>query len=518
MAKRINAKLILELLDRGMSAREIQRTRGISQQSIRRVREAAKDLGVSWDSVAKKDEQEVYDLLFPAQAQARSAIGEVDYDYVHSELQKTGVTQKLLWEEYRDNAAKDGLAYISYTSFCRGYKKYVRARNVTNHLEHKPGQVMEVDWSGSTMNLVDPFTKKTTKAYLFVATLPYSQYSYVEATLDMKQNTWLMCHVHAYDFFGGVALRCVCDNLKCGVISHPREGEIVLNEAYEALGRHYMCAIMPTGVKKPKQKPSVEGTVGKIATAIIAKLRNREFRTLYELNEAISEKVAEFNAAPFQKRDGNRKAVFDEVESAFLSPLPTAPFEICEWVYGRVVNLDFHVVFEKNRYSVPHCHVGSKADLRITATTVEIYVGSKRVASHLRLPSFIQYRYQTDPSHMPPEFVKAAWDERRILSWAKEIGPSTCAVITKIFGSVQIKEQAYNPTLAVLNLTRHYTEQELEEACTYALDKVAIPRCKFIKTVLASNTQAKADEEFCDEYLAGGYIRGEGYYAYTEEA
>ena len=109
-----------------------------------------------------------------------------------------------------------------------------------------------------------------------------------------------MCHVCAYEFIGGVPIRTICDNLKTGVLSHPKEGEIVLNEAYESLARHYVTAIMPTGVRKPKQKPSVEGTVGKIATAVIAKLRGTEFATLDDLNAAIAEKVAEFNAAPFQ--------------------------------------------------------------------------------------------------------------------------------------------------------------------------------------------------------------------------
>ena len=293
MAKKINAKLVLELLGRGMSVREINRTRHIAPRSIKKVKETAEARGVTWEDVAGMNEPDVYDLLFPAQAEAKAAVAEADYDYVHSELQKVGVNQKLLWEEYRDGAEADGLAYVSYVTFCRGYKGYVRARNVTSHLDHKPGQVMEVDWSGPTMRLTDPFTGEATKAYLFVATLPYSQYSYVEATLDMRQNTWLSCHVHAYEFFGGVAVRCVCDNLKTGVTSHPREGEIVLNEAYEALGRHYMCAIMPTGVRKPKEKASVEGTVGKIATAVIAKLRNREFATLPELNEAIAEEKGE---------------------------------------------------------------------------------------------------------------------------------------------------------------------------------------------------------------------------------
>ena len=202
--------------------------------------------------------------------------------------------------------------------------------------------------------------------------------------------------------------------------------------------------------------------------------------------------------------------MFDEVESAFLMPLPEVPFEVCDWVYGRTVNLDFHVVFDKNRYSVPFQHVGAKADLRVTANAVDVYVGGSRIASQPRLPSFVQYRYQTDPAHMPPQFVSPEWDERRILRWAREIGPATHEVVTRVFGAVQIPEQAYNPSLAILNLTRRYTEAELEDACSYALSKVKSPRCKFIKTVLASN--AARGHDAGDEPSPGGYIRGEGYY------
>ena len=510
MAKKINAKLVIELLGKGMSGREIARTRHIAPQSVRKVREAADEKGVTWEDVEHLNEGEVYDLLFPEQAEAEAACLQVDLDYVHRELMRDGVTLLLLYEEHCDRAAAEGLAHKSYTTFCRSYADYVVAKSVTNHLEHKPGQVMEVDWNGTTMRLSCEATGEVATAYLFVACLPYSQYSYVEATLDMKQNTWLMCHVHAWEFFGGVAVRTVCDNLKVGVVKHPRDGEVVLNEAYEALGRHYMTAIMPTGVRKPKQKASVEGTCGKVASAIVARLRNERFETLEQLNAAIREKLDEFNAAPFQKREGSRTLVFEEVESAFLEPLPALPFEVCSWVYGRTVNLDFHVVFEKNRYSVPHALVGKKVDLKVTGSMVEVYSGAERVASHPRFPSFVQYRYSTDGSHMPPQFVKPEWDDKRILRWAGEIGPSTHAVVARIFDGVQVKEQAYNPALAVLNLTKQYAERDLEDACEYALAKTARPRCRFIKTVLASNAAKRA--EGAGEEPNGGYIRGEGYY------
>ena len=230
--------------------------------SVMAVFDAADELGIRWDDVKDLDDAEVYAKVFPKRAAAEAVVVAPDYDYVHSELKKTGVTLKLLWEEHRDRCTEEKAAYASYSTFNRGYAEYVIAKNVTNHLEHKPGQAMEVDWSGATMRLVNPATGEVTKVYLFVAALPYSQYGYVEGTLDMKQDTWLMCHVHAYEFIGGVPIRTICDNLRTGVLSHPKEGEIVLNEAYESLARHYVTAIMPTGVRKPKQKPSVEGTVG----------------------------------------------------------------------------------------------------------------------------------------------------------------------------------------------------------------------------------------------------------------
>ena len=193
MAKQVNAKLILELLGKGMSGREISRTRHIAQKSVKKVKETAERKGIVWEDVSQMDEREVYDWLFPEHADQEAATLQIDYDYVHAELQRDGVTLLLLWEEYRDQALSKELVPKSYPTFCRGYHGFVTARNVTNHLEHKPGQVMEVDWSGTTMQIVDEFTGEVSKARLFVATLPYSQYSYVEATLDMKQNTWLKC-------------------------------------------------------------------------------------------------------------------------------------------------------------------------------------------------------------------------------------------------------------------------------------------------------------------------------------
>src|SRR5699024_3765135 len=96
--------------------------------------------------------------------------------------------------------------------------------------------------------------------------------------------------------------RNVPDNLKTVVISHPREGEIILNDAYRELAAHYSAAVLPGRVRKPKDKASVESTVGNIATQAIAALRGQTFQTLPQLREAIYLRMQAYNAPPLQKR------------------------------------------------------------------------------------------------------------------------------------------------------------------------------------------------------------------------
>lgn len=229
---------MLELADRGMSQSETCRTRHMSKHAVREVLDAARERGVDWARARPMSDDEVWALLLPERAEAERAIAQPDWDHVHRELGRVGVTLKLLWQEYRDDAGP-GAVTIGHSTFARGYSDYAQRRRVTDHLEHKPGQAMGVGWSGSTVRPADPGTGEVSKAYLFVAVLPYSQHAYVGATPDMRERAWLECHVHAYDHFGSAAVRIVCDNLKAGVVRHPRDGEAVLDDACEGPGRHY---------------------------------------------------------------------------------------------------------------------------------------------------------------------------------------------------------------------------------------------------------------------------------------
>lgn len=523
MAKKIKVKLILELRAAQMSQREICRTRKISQHSVGDVYRIADELSIIYNDVKDKSDEEVYRMFYPDKYVSEVLYKAPDYSYIHKELKKTGVNLKLLWHEYKDSCKTSSALSMGYTKFCEGYSEYVTANSLTNHLRHKPGIVCEVDWSGSTMAIIDRATGEIIKVYLFVATLPYSQYSYVEPCLNMKQNTWLKCNVNMFEFFSGSTVRVTCDNLKTGVISHPREGEIVLNQKYEDFGNHYLTAIMPAGVRKPKQKASVEGTVGKIATAIIAQLRNEVFHSLEEVKIAVAWKLKDFNNAPFQKREGSRTEVFNEVESKHLRALPSTPYEVAELVYGHTVNLDCHVAYKTNRYSVPYKYVGKKVDLKVTDSLVEIYYKSERLYTHKKFPDYVKYKWSTCDEHMPDKFHHAEWDDERIKKWAYSIGACTGEVVDRIFATVRIKEQGYNSVLSVLRLSKTYSTERLEVACELALEKVRSPRYKNLKAILSANQDQvflskKAETKYKElNQTVQGYVRGPQYYGGGDE-
>lgn len=515
MANKINVKLILELRAAGLSRNVIAATRHIAKQSVSDVIHISDEKDITYKDVRSLPEETVYRMFYPDKFAVEQLYEQTDYEYVHQELKRVGVTLKLLWQEYQERCKSSDKIPMGYTKFCNGYADYTVVNKLTNHLEHKPGIVTEVDWSGPTMSYVDTSTGEVVTVYLFVGTLPYSQYSYVEPTIDMKMDTFIRCHIRMYEYFEGVTTRLICDNLKTGVVSHPKDGEVVLTADYEALGEHYMTAIMPAGVRKPKQKASVEGTVGKIATAIIAKQRNEMFYSFPDLKAAVAKKLYEFNHENFQKRDGSRYDSYLD-EKPTLHSIPAIPYEIATWVYGRKVNIDYHVVFEYNRYSCPYQYVHKKVDLRITDTTVEIYSGDNRLTTHNRFSAGRKNQYATHAEDMPDKFKFSPWDDIRIKNWADSIGKYTAETVERIFESVSIKEQGYNPALAVLRLSNKYSEARLEAACEFAITNgIKKPRYHHLNSILAANQDVlylESKTNKSKETRKMGYLRGSDYY------
>lgn len=514
MVRKIQTKPILRLRSEGFSQRAISTSQGFSRRSVAAVFDAADREQLDWETIRDIPESTVYDRLFPGRGTHTSVFVQPDWARVHQELAKVGVTLKLLHSEYVDQHDGSNEPTMGYDRFCKTYQRYVLESNVASRVEHKAGVSVEVDWSGPTMTLIDPITGAPSKVYLFVACLPFSRYAFVEATLNMNQDSWLRAHVAMFEAFGGSTPRIVPDNLKTGVTRHPAEGEIVLNDAYRHMASHYSAAVLPGRVRKPKDKASVENTVGHIATWVIAGLRDSSYTSLNELRQAIRERVQAYNAQPFQKRAGSRIAVFQEQEQPLLRPLPAVPYVISTWVYGRKVAKNSYVSYKRNFYSVPVAHIGASVDLRVTDTVLEVFLGQQRLSSHLLLSAASINQYQTHESDIPAEYRFAQWDRQRVRDWAQRCGEQTLEVVDRIFASVSVQEQGINPALAVMRLSRKYSAGRLEAACHIALDSaLRSPRYAHLEPILKTGQDKKLVEDRPVVPDSGGYVRGSSYYA-----
>ena len=341
---------------------------------------------------------------------------------------------------------------------------------------------MQVDWAGDTIPIQDPVTGEQSAAYLFVAVLPCSYYTYAEACDDMKTENWLNCHVHAFDFFGGVARLLIPDNCKTATLSNTRY-DVILNRSYQELAEHYGTAIVPARVRKPRDKSSAEASVRFAETWIVAALRDRKFFSLRELNEAVAEKLDELNSRPFKQMAGCRRSAYLEEEKPYMLPLPVSAFEPAVWSVAKVAN-DYLVTDGRNKYSVPYNLIGERVDIRVTKTTVEVFYHGSRVASHRRLQT-----RQRDPlvkrEHMPPEHQKyLTYNADEFSRLAMSVGPMTEKVADCFLKSGKAAEQGYKACAGLTKLEQRYGKQRLEAACGKALTYSTAPSLRTIASIL----------------------------------
>jgi len=504
-----NYREILRLNNLGFNKSQIVESAAISRQTVVTVLQRAAAQGLDWKTAETLSDKELSARLYP-QESGKPSYKMPDYDYIHSEMSKPGVNQQLLWIEYCESCKASGEIPYQLTQFKAYYREYLAKTNATMHISRKPGEIMEVDWAGQTAGIVDTDTGEIIDAYIFVATLPYSGYSYVEAFTDREQEAWNAAHVNAYKFFGGVTRILVPDNLKTGVIKHTRT-ELLMNRSYQELAEHYGTAIIPTRVRTPKDKASVEGTVGIVSTYIIAAIRNQRFFSVRELNDAIRERLHTFNHKPFQKKEGSRASLFAE-EREYLPPLPIAPFETAAWKVATV-SFNYHIAVDEQYYSVPFEYIKRKVDVRVTRAAIEVFFDGNRICSHVRLYGR-RGQYRTVEEHMPPNHQQyLQWNGERFRSWAAKIGKNTAMVIDAILASHKVEQQGYRACMALLKMSDQYSSERLDAACAKALTYTPQPSFKTIQSILKSGIdQPKSDNTATLPPNEHGFTRGADYY------
>ena len=509
----VNYREILRLQSLGNNIQQIARSIQGSRNTVREVLNLAETHNLTWPLDAKMTNSVLQKLFYPERA-TRSGKKELDYQYIHNELAKDGVTLTLLWSEYCESCRREGTIPYMSTQFSDKYRKWAKVTKATMRIKHKPGNAIMVDWAGQTLEIYDSTTGEIITVYLFVSVLPCSCLAYVEPCFDMKSETWISCHVNMYNFFGGSTRLLIPDNLKVGVTSNTRY-ETILNRSYHEMAEYYDTAVVPARVDRAQDKSAVEGTVKHTSTWITAALRNRKFFTMHELKSAVFEKLNEFNAKDFQKREGSRLTAFLNEEKSFLKPLPTSPYEPAVWSKATV-HRDYLISDGKNKFSVPFDLIGEEIDLRITRNTIEAFFHGGRVASHPRSDKQLRDPI-VNPDHMPENHRKyLSYNDKDFLMWASSIGTQTHAVVKSFLESGKVCEQGYKACASLTKLADKYGHEKVENACTRVLSFTNQPTIRHISTILKNRQESlkrETDKHRINTGSQYGLTRGSDYFS-----
>ena len=450
------------ILGEQMTRRSVAAATGLPYSTIADCLARATVAGIGWPVPDGLDDADLERRLYPREPRPAGDRVLPDWSYVHIELRRPGVTLQLLWLEYK-KTHPDG---YQYTQFVHLYREWTGHLRVVMRQRHRAGEKVFLDFAGQTVTIADPMTGATWEAQLFVAALGASSYTYAEVTPSQELLYWVRANIHAFEYFGGVPNVLVPDNLKSAV-AKPHRYEPDLNWTYAEFAEHCGCAIIPARSYKPKDKAKVEAAVLLAERWILARLRNHTFFSVEAANAAVWELLLELNSRPFQKLEGSRHSLWEQLDRPALKPLPTRVYEVATWIVGKV-NIDYHLEAKRGHYySVPYQLVGQKCEIRMTASIVEMFVRGKRVASHRRRAA---PGYSTLDEHMPESHRKhAEWTPGRIVRWAAKAGDSTSAFVAAVMETRPHPEQGFRSCLGIMRLGKRYGNDRLDAACARAL-------------------------------------------------
>jgi len=513
MAKeRISMRKIKEVLrlgyERGLSMRQVARCcnlgRSTTQEYFRRFRAT----GLTWPLPEDLTDELLEKQLFPEKEAGQPVREPLNYLYLLQELARPNVTMALLWEEYKQTHP-DGYQYSQFCNLIRSYRKTL---NYSMRQEHKAGEKVFADF-GEGLKLIDPKTGKAIPTKLFVATWGASTFTFAAATLGEDLASWIEVNVDALEHFGCCPKAIVPDNLKAAV-SRACRYEPDLNPTYAEFARHYGLVIFPARPYRPKDKPKVENAVRLAKRWILAKLRDRVFFSLAELNAAIFELLEILNNRHMKRLKKSRRELFELLDKPNALPLPEKRYEFAEWK-KVTVSVDYHVCFDNHCYSVPYTLIHQPLEIRVTNQVIEIFKKGQRVCSHQR--SYRQHQFTTKVEHMPKSHQQyLEWTPTRIESWAGKCGPAVKELVNKIMQGRKFPEQAYRSCLGIIRLGNRYAPERLDQACRRAL-AYRVESYQGVKNILIRGLdKLTSEEKSMAAPIQHENIRGSEYYLIEE--
>ncbi len=486
MAKKLDPmdlKQIIRLHLDGFSNRKISKTLGIGRNAVNHYMQLFTSCDMTFEGLLSLNDSDLKEL-FPG----KTTINNDRYSQLINYFEKVnlaknhpGFTFLYHYQEYKAQV-KDP---YSYTQFMEHYNRKHSKVKGSMKLEHQAGHEVMIDFAGKHLYITNRETGEQVPVEVFVAILPFSQYTYVEACMSQKREDLLMCMGNALQYYGGVPKAIVSDNLKSAV-TRVNKYEPQINRSLKDFARHYSCVVNPTRAYSPQDKALVENAVNLTYQRIYYPLRDMVFFSLFELNKEIRRLLVPYNALLFQRKGSSRKELFQSIESSTLKALPRQTYEMKEYRRAKVQKMGY-VYFspDKNYYSVPYRFIGKQAQIHYTRSWVEVYYNSERIALHKRERAsgvYITIREHLSSTHQ----AYKDWSPEYFKTLAKKHGEAVMMFIEGLIQQSDYPEIAYKRAIGVIQLHREYGSERLNNACQRALYGNAL-KYHTVKNILKNN-------------------------------
>jgi len=449
----MDLRQLFRLKKENLSNRKVAEVLNVSRNTVNGYIHLIKAFNLKYDELLKLDESELLGL-FPDKSEIQkhrfNQLSEY-FSYLEGELKKPGCTLEALWREYFEKHP-DGYRYSQFTYHFANWRQKIKG---SGKLNHKLANQLFIDFTGKKLLIVEKSSGEIIEMNVFVAILPASGYTYVQAIRTQSKEDLIAVLNDTLSYYGGVPKAIVPDNLKAAVAKSNKYAPII-NKTLKDFGLHYGCVIDPTRPYAPQDKAMVEGAVKLVYQRIFYPLSKHTFFSLPELNNAIKALLETYNNYRFSQTNSTRLQEFLSLEKQYLQSLPDQIYLIRHFKKLKVQKMGYiYLSDDKHYYSVPYRYIGKQSEVIYTSSSIEVYVEKQRVATHKR--DYTLGKYTTNSDHLSSSHkAYSQWDLGFFQAKARHIGDNTLEYITELILQRQYPEIGYKQALGITFLVKEY--------------------------------------------------------------